>query len=201
MIDTETQRETATKAVQTIADSTTDFAVKAKDLGMSSAKTATESASDYMGIAMELGGSAADSATDLLKTVVERAQTLTGRSLDKISEVSVGDKNVGERFQATVETVEEKIDVDQIQDQVAKMRDQMEKVLGSWKDSFRPSTTVTDAPVPTTPAKKAAPKKPTTKASTTTKKAPVKKAAPKKTTTKASTATKKAPAKKTAAKK
>jgi len=201
MIDIETQKETATRAVQTVTDSTVDFAVKAKDLGMSSAKTATESASDYMGIAMELGESAADSATELIKALIERAQTLTGRSLETISEVQVGDKNVGERFQATVETVEEKIDVDQIQDQVAKLRDQMEKVLGSWKDSFRPSTTVTDAPVPATPAKKAAPKKTTAKASTTTKKAPAKKAAPKKTTTKASTATKKAPAKKTTAKK
>jgi len=114
MIDLKTQRDAATKAAQDVADSTVEFAAKAKDLGVSSAKSATESASGYMDKAMEFGTSAADSATDAFKTAFEKAQSLTG----------------------TVDTVEEKIDVDQIQDQVAKLREQMEQVLVSWKDTF-----------------------------------------------------------------
>jgi len=197
MIDLKAQKEAATKAAQDVADSTVDFAAKAKDLGVSSAKSATESASGYMDKAMEFGTSAADSATDAFKTAFEKAQSLTGQGIERVSDVQVGKKNVGERLQATVDTVEEKIDVDQIQDQVAKLREQMEQVLVSWKDTFRPATTVTDEPVEKAPAKAKA---------TTTKKAPTKKASAKKAEVKkpakakASTA-KKAPATKATAKK
>jgi hypothetical protein len=146
--------------------------------------------------AMELGGTAADSATDVFKSFFEKAQNLTGKGFEKVGEVQVGDKNVGERAQATVDTVQDKIDVDQIQDQVAKLREQMEHVLVSWKDSFRPSSTVTEevtekaATKKATTAKKTATKKATTAKKTATKKAPATKAT-----------AKKAPAKKAAAKK
>jgi polyhydroxyalkanoate synthesis regulator phasin len=143
MIDLTTQKEAVAKAAKDVSDSTVEFAGKAKDLGMSSAKSATETASEYMDKAMELGGTSADSATDVFKSFMEKAQSLTGKSIEKVSEVKVGEKNVGERAQATVDTVQDKIDVDQIQDQVAKLRDQMEHMLGSWKDSFRPSPTTT----------------------------------------------------------
>ena len=178
MIDMKTQKEAATKVAKDFADSTVEFATKAMDLGISTAKTATENAGDYMNTAVEFGGSAAESATEALKSAFASAQTLTDRGMDKVAE-----SKVTERAQARVDAVQEKIDVDQIQDQVAKLREQMESVLTSWKDSFRPSTKVAEAP-----AKKATAKK------TTAKKAPVKKA----TATK--TATKKAPVKKASAK-
>ncbi len=184
MIDLNTQREAATKAAKNVADSTVEFAAKAKDLGISSAKSATENAGEYMEKAMELGGTAAESATDVFKAFMEKAQSLTGKGIEKVAEMQVGEKNVGERAQATVDTVQEKIDVDQIQDQVAKLREQMEHVLVSWKDSFRPSTTVTEEPEKKAPAKKA----PAKAKATTTKKVPAKKTVKK--TTKASTAKK-----------
>lgn len=186
MIDLNTQKEAAAKAAQDVADSTVEFAVKAKDLGISSAKSATESAGEYMDKAMELGASAADSAADVFKSFIDKAQSLTGKGIERVGDVKVGKKNVGERLQATVDTVEEKIDVDQIQDQVAKLREQMEHVLVSWKDTFRPSTTVTEERVEKAPVKAKA---------TTTKKAPARSTAKKKTppakkTTKTSTAKK-----------
>ncbi len=153
MIDLTSQKDAATKAAKEVTDSTVEFAGKAKDLGMSSARNATETATEYMDKAMELGGTAADSAADVFKSFFERAQTLTGKGIEKVSEVQVGEQNVGERAQKTVDTVQDKIDVDQIQDQVAKLREQMEHVLVSWKDSFRPST-VTEEPAEKAPTKK-----------------------------------------------
>ncbi len=177
MIDMKTRKEAATKAAKDFADNTVDFATKAMDLGVSTAKSATENAGDYMNTAVEFGGSAAESATEALKSALASAQVLTDRGMDKVAE-----SKVTERAQARVDAVQEKIDVDQIQDQVAKLREQMESVLTSWKDSFRPSTKVVEAPAKKAPVKKASTK-------TATKKAPVKKASTK-------TATKKAPVKK-----
>jgi polyhydroxyalkanoate synthesis regulator phasin len=190
MMDLTTQKEAVTKAAKDVSDSTVEFAGKAKDLGMSSAKSATETASDYMDKAMELGGTTADSAADVFKSFLGKAQTLSGKSIEKVSDVKVGEKKVGERVQATVDTVEEKIDVDQIQDQVAKLREQMEHMLGSWKESFRPSSTVTAPVTEKVPAKKVPAKKAPAAKAKATKKAPAKK-----------TAAKKAPATKAAAKK
>jgi hypothetical protein len=190
MIDLTSQKETATKAAKDATDSTVEFAGKAKEFGMSSAKTATDSASEYLDRTMEFGVTAADAALEAIKVLMDKAMILTDKGFEKVSEVQVGQKNVGERVQATVDTVEEKIDVDQLQDQVAKLRDQMEHVLVSWKDSFRPSATVTEVVV----EEKRAPKK------ATPKKAAAKKTAPKKAATKKA-ATKKTPATKAAAKK
>ncbi len=178
MIDMKTQKEAATKVAKDFADSTVEFATKAMDLGISTAKTATENAGDYMNTAVEFGGSAAESATEALKSAFASAQTLTDRGMDKVAE-----SKVTERAQARVDAVQEKIDVDQIQDQVAKLREQMESVLTSWKDSFRPSTKVAEAPAKKTTAKKA-PVKKATATKTATKKAPVKKASAKETTAK-----------------
>ncbi len=189
MIDLTTQKETATKTAKGVSDSTVEFAGKAKDLGMSSAKTATDSASEYLDTAMEFGLTAADAAFEAVKVLMDKAMNLTDKGFEKVNDVQVGQKNVGERMQATVDTVEEKIDVDQLQHQVAKLRDQMEHVLVSWKDSFRPAEAMTEVDVEeSVPAKKTAPKK--AKATTT------KKAAPKKATTTKKAATKKAAPKK-----
>jgi hypothetical protein len=188
MIDLTTQKEAATKAARGMSDNTVEFAGKAKDLGVSSARTANDSATDYLEKATDFGLQAADAALEAFKVLVDRAMSLTDRGIEKVGDVQVGQKNVGERVQATVDTVEERIDVDQLQDQVAKLRDQMEHVLVSWKDSFRPSATVTEVVVEkTVPAKKAptakktAPKKgASAKAKTTAKKTPSTKAATKK---------------------
>ena len=207
MIDLTSQKETATKAARDMTDTTVEYAGKAKDLGVSSARTATTSATDYLDMTMEFGLTAADAAFEALKVLMDRAMVLTDKGFDRVNDVQVGQKNVGERVQATVDTVEEKIDVDQLQHQVAKLRDQMEHVLVSWKGSFRPSATMTDVEgEATTPVKKAAPKKTPVKKATTTKKASVKKAStakkatPKKAAVKKTT-TKKTPATKAATKK
>jgi hypothetical protein len=205
MIDLTTQKEAATKAARGMSDNTVEFAGKAKDLGVSSARTANDSATDYLEKATDFGLQAADAALEAFKVLVDRAMSLTDRGIEKVGDVQVGQKNVGERVQATVDTVEERIDVDQLQDQVAKLRDQMEHVLVSWKDSFRPSATVTEVVVEkTVPAKKAptakktAPKKgASAKAKTTAKKTAPKKEA----SAKAKTTAKKTPSTKAATKK
>jgi hypothetical protein len=203
MNDLTTQKETATNAARGVSDSTVEFAGKAKDIGMSSARTATDTASEYIDTAMEIGSTAADAALEAVKVLMDKAMNLTDKGFERVNDVQVGQKNVGERVQATVDTVEEKIDVDQLQHQVAKLRDQMEHVLVSWKDSFRPAASMTDVVVEQpVPAKKTAPKKTATKTkATTTKKAAPRKAAPKKTAAKKATTTKKAPTTKAANKK
>jgi hypothetical protein len=201
MIDLNTQKETATKAAKDASDSTVEFAGKAKDIGMSSAKSATDSANDYFDKTLELGLTAADAAVEAIKLLVEQAMTFTDRGLEKVSDVQVGQKNVGERVQATVDSVEEKIDVDQLQDQVAKLREQMEHVLVSWKDSFRPSSTVTEVVAEEkVPAKKAVTKQTPAKKATV-KRTTTKKTAPKKTSTAKKATAKKVPATKATAKK
>ena len=64
---------------------------------------------------------------------------VTGKGVEKVSDLPLGDKKIGERAHETVETVQDKIDVEQIQEQVARLRDQIENVLGTWKESFRPA--------------------------------------------------------------
>ncbi|MGI9586208.1 MAG: hypothetical protein ACR2N7_11530, partial [Acidimicrobiia bacterium] len=131
-------------------------------------------------------------ATVTAKEWIETGFGFAEMSILTVKEFQLGDKNVAERARATVDTVQDKIDVDQIQDQVSKMRHQMENVMSTWKDSFRPSTS--DTTVKAAPAKKA------TATKTTVKTAPAKKAPAKKATA-TKTTTKKAPAKKTTAKK
>jgi len=184
MIDIQESKEAATKVAKSFADTTVDYAKKAKDLGSSTAKSASENAGDYMNTAVEFGSKTADSATGVFKSAFASAQALTDKGKGKVA-----DAKVGERAQAGVDAVQEKIDVDQIQDQVAKLREQMDHVLTSWKDSFRPT-----AKVDVKPAKKA------TATKTAVKKAPAKKATATKTAVKKAPA-KKAPVKKATAKK
>lgn len=193
MIDLKTQKDAATKAARTIADGTVEYATKAMDFGVDTAKSVAGNAGAYFDKAKDFGSSAADTATETARTFFEKAQGLTGKGIEKVSEVQVGEKNVGERAQATVDTVQEKIDVDQIQDQVAKLREQMEHVLVSWKDSFLPATRVTEEVAEASPKKKAAPakkvpvKKATSKAAATKKATPTKTASTKAASTKAAT--------------
>lgn len=76
-----------------------------------------------------------------------------------------------------IEELSERVDLDQIQDQVERLRDQLESVLGNWRDSFRPEKPATKKPA----AKKPAAKKPAAK-KPAAKKPAAKKPAAKKTT-------------------
>jgi hypothetical protein len=108
-----------------------------------------------------------------------------------------GEKVVsGIREGKVVEEISQKVDLDQAKEQVSKLRDQLEDMLATWRQSFRPEKTEDNGSGKT--AAKPAAKKPAAK-STTTK--PANKASAAKTTAKSgtSTAAKKSPAKKTPA--
>ncbi|MBT8217901.1 MAG: hypothetical protein KJO17_13700 [Acidimicrobiia bacterium] len=94
-----------------------------------------------------------------------------------------------------VEELTDRMDLDQIQDQVEKLRDQLEGVLSNWRDSFREGTkSETPAAKTTAAAKKPAARKPAAKKPAAKKPAARKPAAKK-------PATKPAAKKSTAAKK
>jgi len=222
MIDIETQKETLTKAAKVVTDGTVAAGTKAKDYSAATAKTVTDGtvaagtkAKDYSTATVknvadnqlvvrfiELGSSATSTAAAVAKDVFEKAQAATGKGVEKVAEWPLGEKNVGEMAQSTVDTVQEKIDVDQIQDQVSKLRDQIEGVLGTWKESFRPASPSKDTSkvagkpaTKTVKTKKAAPKtqKATKAKAPTVKKATTTKAkSTKKTTTAKATTTNKA---------
>lgn len=122
-----------------------------------------------------------------------------------------GEKVVaGIRDGKVVEEISQKVDLDQAKEQVSKLRDQLEDMLETWRQSFRPEKTeeraVQAAPAKKTAAKTSAAKTSAAKtpaAKTPAAKKPANKTSANKTsaarTTKSSTATKKSPAKKTAA--
>lgn len=89
-----------------------------------------------------------------------------------------------------VEELSERVDIDQIQDQVERLRDQLETVLGNWRESFRPEKPAARKPAAKKPAtKKPAAKKPAAK-KTAPKKPAAKKTAAKKPAAKKPTSTK-----------
>jgi DNA topoisomerase-1 len=78
--------------------------------------------------------------------------------------VSEGEK-LTEQFRdgSVVEDIKDRVDFDQLQGRVEKLRDQLEDVLANWRDSFRPQEAMkAEAPKPKA-AKKPAAKKPATK--------------------------------------
>ena len=83
-----------------------------------------------------------------------------------------------------VEELSERVDLDQIQDQVERLRDQLESVLSNWRDSFRPEAKKPAAKKPA--ARKPATKKPAAK-KPAAKKTAAKKPAPKKPAAKKTT--------------
>ena len=77
-----------------------------------------------------------------------------------------GEKVVGRISDGkVVEEISAKVDLDQAKEQVGKLRDQLEDMLATWRNSFRPEKTAETAKAP---AKKPA-SKPAAKAGTTTK--------------------------------
>ena len=85
----------------------------------------------------------------------------------------VTDRKMVEDF---VEDIGAKMDFDQIQEQVGKLREQLDDMLSNWRSSFRPVTEKAPAAKATTAAKKpaakatTAAKKPAAKATTAAKK-------------------------------
>jgi len=91
-----------------------------------------------------------------------------------------------------VEQVQSRVDVDQLQEQVEKLRDQLEGVLANWRHGFKPNGSVTTAKPPAAvehaakPAAKPAARKATPKKATARKPATRKPAARKPAATKTS---------------
>ena len=108
-----------------------------------------------------------------------------------------GEKVVsGIREGKVVEEISQKVDLDQAKEQVSKLRDQLEDMLATWRQSFRPEKTEDTGTTDKSSAKPAA--KPAAKSAASK---PANKASAAKTTAKSgtSTAAKKSPAKKTPA--
>jgi hypothetical protein len=95
-----------------------------------------------------------------------------GKGLQKEFEawITEGERLSGElREGKVVSEIKERVDIDQLQGRVEKLKDQLEDVLTNWRDTFKPGES-TDAPK--AEAKPEAKKAPTKKA--TAKKAPAK---------------------------
>ena len=88
------------------------------------------------------------------------------------------------RERQVVSEFKEKVDLEQLQDRVEKLRDQLEDTLASWRESFRPDTEKTSDEEPVTEKKAPAAKKPAAK---TTSKTSTKKTTAKKDETKKAT--------------
>ena len=115
--------------------------------------------------------------TNVANTTIDDWATEGEKVVSRISEGKV------------VEEISAKVDLDGAKEQVSKLRDQLEDMLATWRQSFRPEKTVPAAKPEVKPASAAKPaaKKPAAKTSAAK-------------TTKSSTAAKTSPAKSTAAK-
>ena len=92
--------------------------------------------------------------------------------------VAEGERLTGQvRDAKVVEDLKDKVDFDQLQGRVEKLRDQLEDVLANWKATFKPEEKKAAKPAAKSPAKKPAAKKkastkPAAKKSTPAKKTP-----------------------------
>jgi hypothetical protein len=142
---------------------------------------------------------AARKVTDQVNTLKEKVSKETtdyGKVANKaIDEWAVEGEKVVSRISEgkVVEEISSKVDLDGAKEQVSKLRDQLEDMLATWRQSFRPEK----VEVKTAPATKPAAKKPVAK-KPAAKKPAAKTSAAK--TTKSSTAAKTSPAKSTASK-
>ncbi|MFP3882821.1 MAG: hypothetical protein ACLFRT_01410 [Actinomycetota bacterium] len=157
-----------------------------------------------------------DRVNDLKNRVSQETTSYTEAANKAIDDWAIeGEKVVTEiRDGKVVEEISHKVDLDQAKEQVSKLRDQLEDMLATWRQSFRPEDHSEKAPADKTAAettakasaaksataKKPAAKKPAAKkpaAKSTTSKPAAKSKASAAKTTKSSTAAKKSPAKST----
>ena len=147
---------------------------------MKSATEIREAAAKRMGDVAQTGKKAAYAVVGAPVVAGRRIADWSGRmtkSAQKQFEawVTEGEKLTEHLRDGTVvDEIKDRVDFDQLQGRVEKLRDQLEDVLANWRDSFRPQDDEEKAEKP-----KAATKKPAAK------KAPAKKAAAKKATEKA----------------
>ena len=132
----------------------------------------------------EIRASLSKEADNLGKTTNQRINVWANEGEKVVNRISEG---------KMVDELAAKVDFDQVSEQVSKLRDQLEDLLGTWRASFRPEKTTPKATVTTT-----------VKAETTTKPVATATTSGKTTSAKTNSAkktpAKKAPAKKTAAK-
>lgn len=150
-------------------------------------KTATEMRETAQSALRDIAGSARKTAYAMVGAPVVAGRRLgeyrhklmdgARREFDRLS--SEGEKFTEElRERGVVTEIKEKVDLDHFQDRVEKLRDQLEDVLASWRESFRPHETekaAAEEPVGET----AAAEKPAAKSATAKKTAAKKAASPK----------------------
>jgi hypothetical protein len=137
----------------------------------------------------EIRASLSKEADNLGKTTNQRINVWANEGEKVVNRISEG---------KMVDELAAKVDFDQVSEQVSKLRDQLEDLLGTWRASFRPEKTTPKATVTTT-VKAETTTKPAA-AKTTAGKTTVGKKTPAKASTTKSTGTKSTAAKKTAAK-
>jgi hypothetical protein len=126
----------------------------------------------------EIRASLSKEADNLGKNTSERINVWANEGEKVVNRISEG---------KMVDELAAKVDFDQVSEQVSKLRDQLEDLLGTWRASFRPEKTTPKATVTTT-VKAETTTKPAATKTTAAKKAPAKKAPAKKTAAKSSTA-------------
>lgn len=152
-----------------------------------------------------------DRVSDLKGRVSKETTSYTEAANKAIDDwATEGEKVVTEiRDGKVVEEISQKVDLDQAKEQVSKLRDQLEDMLATWRQSFRPEeqskttpsdktaaeTTTKASAAKSSTAKKPAAKKPAAQSTTNKPAAKTETSAAK--TTKSSTAAKKSPAKST----
>jgi hypothetical protein len=141
----------------------------------------------------EIRASLSKEADNLGKTTNERINVWANEGEKVVNRISEG---------KMVDELAAKVDFDQVSEQVSKLRDQLEDLLGTWRASFRPEKTTPKATVTTTVKAETTTKPAATASAKTTsaKTASAKTASAKKTPANKNVA-KKAPASKNAAKK
>jgi hypothetical protein len=140
----------------------------------------------------EIRASLSKEADNLGKTTNQRINVWANEGEKVVNRISEG---------KMVDELAAKVDFDQVSEQVSKLRDQLEDLLGTWRASFRPEKTTPKATVTNTVKAETKPAAAKTTAGKTTvgKKTPAKASTTKSTGSK-STGSKSTGAKKTAAK-
>ncbi len=137
--------------------------------------------------------------------VIDLREKLTKDARDEFEAWAAEGEQIIQKLQdrSMVEDLTGRVDVDQFQEQVGKLRTQLEDMVESWRSNFLPEDEVAAKPAAKKPAAKTtAAKKPaakTTAARTTAAKKPAAKTTASKTTASKTTAAKKPAAKTTAA--